>query len=48
MYIHGIYYVQWISKFHFHVFICNSMLYTDINAMDKDNLTLKPEMFKEA
>ena len=39
-------YILWISKFHFHVFMCNSMLYTI--AMDRDNVMLKPEIVKKA
>jgi hypothetical protein len=36
-------YIQWISKFPFHVFIRNSMLHTNI--MVEDNIMLKPEMY---
>ena len=47
-YIYMVYtmYILWILKFHFHVFMCNSMLYTI--AMDRDNLMLKPEIVKKA
>ncbi len=39
-------YIQWISKFHFHVFMRNSMLNT--NDIVEDNIMLKPEMYKKA
>ncbi len=39
-------YIQWISKFQFHVFKRNSMLH--INVMAEDNIMLKPEMYVKA
>jgi hypothetical protein len=39
-------YIHLISKFHFHVFMRNSMLHT--KDMVEDNIMLKPEMYKKA
>ncbi len=36
-------YIQWISKFRFHVFMRISMLHT--NVMVEDNIMLKPELY---
>jgi hypothetical protein len=41
-------YIQWISKFHFQVFMRNSLAMLHTNDMIEDNIMLKPEMYKKA